>query len=309
MKLSLESQHRARTFVMEQGRPLEQALSRFFFDGEPAQAALDELAFYQNADGGFGHGLEPDLQLPASSVLATTVALQHLRALGAGEDNSLALGAMRYLMATFDPAIEAWPIIPNTVDEAPHAPWWAFDDQLAERWRGFKANPRAEIVGYLFDYPALSPVDLREELAEVQAMHLETSAGALETHDLLCYVRLVETHGLPGPLRSWLLPRLAPVVDRLVATQPEAWAQYGLKPLAVAGSPDSPFAGQLAAAIERNLDYEISQQGPDGAWAPAWSWFGLYEDAWPQAERDWKSVLTVKTLRQLQQFDRLEQRI
>lgn len=305
MKLSREDQQRARSFLTEVGRPLEQALARHSFDGEPVQVALAELERFQNGDGGFGHGLEPDLRLPGSSVLATTVALQHFRALGAGEDSPLVQGAIRYLMATYDPAIEAWPIIPSTVDEAPHAPWWAYDDQLAERWRGFKANPRAEIVGYLFDYPSLSPDSLRQDLAEAVAVDLEADAGAMETHDLLCYVRLVETKTLPEALRAWLLPRLAPVVDRLVAAEPAAWAQYGLKPLWVAGTPESPFAGQLASALERNLDYEIEQQGADGAWAPAWSWFGLYDDAWPQAEREWKGVLTLRTLQQLKEFDRL----
>ena len=159
-------------------------------------------------------------------------------------------------MATYDPALGVWPIIPSTVDEAPHAPWWAYDDQLAERWHGFKANPRAEIVGYLFEYPNLSPASLRQDLGEAVAVYLETFAETVETHELLCYVRLVQTPTLPEPLRSWLLLRLAPVVDRVVA-RTLAWAQYGLKPLWVAESPDSPFAGQLAGAIERNLDYEI----------------------------------------------------
>ncbi len=306
MKLSLDAQQRARLFVMEQGRPLEQALYHYHFEGGPAEVVLGELARFQNDDGGFGHGLEPDLRLAGSSAIVTTVALQHLRVLGASEDNFLVQGAIRYLMATYDPSLAAWPIIPNTVDEAPHAPWWAYDDQLAERWHGFKANPRAEIVGYLFEYPGLAPAELRQDLGEAVAVYLEMFAETVETHELLCYVRLVQTPTLPEPLRSWLLLGLAPVVDRVVAKEPSAWAQYGLKPLWVAESPESPFAGQLAGAIERNLDYEIEHQGADGAWAPSWTWFGLYDEAWPQAEQEWKSVLTIKTLRQLQQFGRLE---
>ena len=306
MKLSPDAQQRARSFVMEQGRPLEQALFRYHFEDGPAEAVLGELARFQNDDGGFGHGLEPDLRLAGSSVIVTTVALQHLRVLGAGEDNFLVQGAMRYLMATYDSALEVWPIIPSSVDEAPHAPWWAYDDQLAERWHGFKANPRAEIVGYLFEYPNLSPASLGKDLGEAVALYLETFAEKVETHDLLCYVRLVQTSALSEPLRSWLLLRLAPVVDRVVAKEPSAWAQYGLKPLWVAESPDSPFAGQLAGAIELNLDYEIEHQGADGAWAPSWTWFGQYDETWPQAEREWKGVLTIKTLLQLRSFGRFE---
>ena len=53
---------RARAFVMEQGRDLDRALLDFHFgDGTP-ESVLAALAAYQNDDGGFGHGLEPDLR-------------------------------------------------------------------------------------------------------------------------------------------------------------------------------------------------------------------------------------------------------
>jgi hypothetical protein len=58
----------------------------------------------------------------------------------------------------------------------------------------------------------------------------------------------------------------------------------------------SPLAG--------SLDYEIQQQTAEGCWAPMWQW-GQYEESWPQAEREWKGHLTVKTLRALQNFGRI----
>lgn len=304
MKLSREAHEKARRFVYAQGRPLERAFYAYHFEGGTAATTLAELAAFQNADGGFGHGLEPDLRLAGSSVIATTVALQHLRTLQVGDSDPLVQGALRYLMTTYDPALQAWPIIPSNVDDAPHAPWWAYDENLAQRWDSFRSNPRAEIVGYLYDYPNLVPAELRTELTQAIAEHL-LAVDTLEMHDLLCYVRLVETPSLPADVRDQLLPRLLSIVDASVSRDPVEWAQYGLQPLTVASSPQSPFAGLLADAIQRNLDYAIQQQGDDGAWAPSWSWFGLYDEAWPQAERDWKGVLTVKTLRYLQSFGRL----
>lgn len=304
MKLSADSQATARAFVFEQGRPLEQALYAFHFEEGSADAVVDALAAFQNSDGGFGHGLEPDLQLADSSAIVTTVGLQHLRDLKAGADNALVQRVIAYLLTTYDPSLQTWQIIPANVDDAPHAPWWAYDDELSQRWHGFLANPRAEIVGYLVEYAELVPPELLAELGEAVVVHLDANPH-LDMHDLLCYIRLMETEALPAALREHLLPKLAAAVDTAVARDATAWAEYGLQPLTVVSSPESPFAGLLADALPANLDYLVQQQGDDGAWAPNWSWFGLYDEAWPAAEQAWKGVLTVKALRQLHAFGRL----
>lgn len=304
MKLSDSARATARAFLFDQARPLEQALYAYHFASGPADAALDALAAFQNADGGFGRGLEPDLQLADSSAIVTTVGLQHLRDLKAGADSPLVQRAIAYLLTTYDPSIQTWQIIPANVDDALHAPWWAYDDELSQRWHGFLANPRAEIVGYLYEYAKLVPPELLAELGEAVVTYLVANPQP-DMHDLLCYVRLVETTALPDALRGRMLPLLSAAVDATVARDASAWAEYGLQPLTVVSSPDSPFAGLLADAIPANLDYLVQQQGDDGAWAPNWSWFGLYDEAWPAAQQAWKGVLTVKTLRQLRAFGRL----
>ena len=304
MKLTDNAQAAARAFIFRQARPLEQALYAFHFEEGSVDAVLDALAAFQNADGGFGHGLEPDLQLADSSAIVTTVGLQHLRDLKADADNPLVQRAIAYLLTTYDPSIQTWQIIPANVDDAPHVPWWAYDDELAQRWHGFLANPRAEIVGYLYEYAELVPPELLAELGEAVVTHLVANPQP-DMHDLLCYVRLVETDALPDGLRGRMLPLLSAAVDATVARDASAWAEYGLQPLTVVSSPESPFAGLLADALPANLDYAVQQQGDDGAWAPNWSWFGSYDEAWPAAQQAWKGVLTVKTLRQLHAFGRL----
>ncbi|MCB0236972.1 MAG: hypothetical protein KDG58_22575, partial [Anaerolineae bacterium] len=153
-------------------------------------------------------------------------------------------------------------------------------------------------------YAALVPPELLTELGAAVVAHLEANPQP-EMHDLLCYIRLVETEALPGALRERMLPLLSAVIDETVARDASAWAEYGLQPLTVVSSPESPFAALLADALPANLDYLVQQQGEDGAWAPNWSWFGLYDEAWPASERAWKGVLTVKALRQLRAFGRL----
>jgi hypothetical protein len=73
---------RAERFVWLTARVLEQRLFAHHFRGGdrgPVEAALDA---YRNEDGGYGHGLEPDLRGPLSQPLHTARALGVLDAVG-----------------------------------------------------------------------------------------------------------------------------------------------------------------------------------------------------------------------------------
>ena len=82
MKTMSKAAHdKAVDYLKTQARPLERALYAYHFENAPAADVLTELAHYQNADGGFGHGLEPDMRLNDSSVIQSSIAFQHLREL------------------------------------------------------------------------------------------------------------------------------------------------------------------------------------------------------------------------------------
>ena len=71
-----------RAFIRREGRVLEQRLAATIFDGAPAAGVVDVLRGYQNPDGGFGHGLEPDKRCPDSLAIDVEVALQAMAAAG-----------------------------------------------------------------------------------------------------------------------------------------------------------------------------------------------------------------------------------
>jgi len=303
MKLTADRYEQARAYLRAEGRPLERALAEHWFDGGSAEDVVKALAGFANPDGGFGHGLEPDVQTPASSVIATTVAFQTLAEVGAAGE-ALAQPAIGYLMASYDAAHQRWPIAPEAVEDAPHAPWWTFAG-LEEGFAGFWANPRAEVVGYLYRYGGGEARTLAAELTPLVLTELGERTPTLEMHDLLCCLRLSEAAGLPATTRAELIELLRPAVDAGVAREPGAWAEYGLQPLAVVERPSSPFGALLGPAVQQNLDWAIEQQGTDGAWAPAWNWGDAFPIAWPAAERAWKGVLTLGMLRRLQAWGRL----
>ena len=306
MKLTRDRQAQARAFIFEAARPLEQAQYAYHFENGTAEAVLASLARFQNADGGFGHALEPDLRVADSSALATTIGLQILRDIEATAEQPMVRGAIGYLLASYDPRQQRWPIIPATAGSAPHAPWWEPGIQLQQSFGAFLANPRAEIIGYLYEYAELVPGELLETLGPAALAHLEQLPDKMDMHDLLCYVRLAETKTLPEPMRERMMDKLRRAVGVTVERDPAAWKTYGLQPLAVVTTPDSPFAALYGRELEANLDALVESQQDDGSWGLTWTWGDMFPEAWQVAERDWRGVLTLTNLRTLRSFGRLE---
>jgi len=300
MKLTWKSFDRAKDFVYWHARPLEKAIFSYYFKRESGENVLAELSKFQNQDGGFGNALEPDVRIPDSSVIATTVGLQVLREMGVPQNYYVVKEAIQYLLKTYNAENEGWELVPTDVDKYPHAPWWNYGGVTTS------LNPMAEIVGYFFDYAGLVPEEMRDRLLSKVITQIDEKADSMEMHELLCCVRLAETKALPKDIKSSLVQNLKKIVDRVVAKNSSDWDNYGLKPSMLLNSPDSPFAEMLENEIEANLEYEIEHQNEDGSWSPNWSWDELFPEAWKEAETDWKGFLTVRNLVFLNNFGRIE---
>src|SRR5258705_6002243 len=91
----------AETFIWSAARLLDRHRYTLLFAGGSAHPVLEALRGYRNADGGFGHALEPDLRCPSSQPAATLYALESLheaRAL----DNELARAARAWIASIAD---------------------------------------------------------------------------------------------------------------------------------------------------------------------------------------------------------------
>lgn len=303
-KLSHEAQLFARAFMLTQARPLEAALYLHEFEGAPAAPALAALAAYQNSDGGFGHGLEPDLNTPHSSALATNAALHVLHRMAASADEPLVQGALDWLNRTFDAVETRWPLIPATANDAPHAPWWTAGPDHATWFRQYAVNPRAEILAWLYTWPALADAAVVNAVEPALRAHYARFAEALDMNELLCTMRLLAAPNVPEPLRAAAHAAVVRSLPTTLAYDAEAWESYSLQPLQIAPTPDALFAPVVADWLAANLDFRILDQQDDGSWAPMWSWGELYPEAWPAARRAWQGVLTLEALRSLRAFGR-----
>ncbi len=276
---------------------------------------MAELASFQNPDGGYGHGLEPDAHHAASSVLDTTHALQVMRRLGIAADHPQAQAAVRFLHANQDTTHHLWPIRPLMPPGTPAAPWWTYrgPDHWAKQMAEGTLNPTAEVLGYLIAYATntktktdTDATNLKAVRATVQA-HLAQTPDTLEMHDLLCVARLARTPGLDPDWAHTLIAHVRRAAAKNTDPDPTNWGAYAFKPWTLATHPDDPLLDDIDAdLISAMLDHEIDRQGDDGAWAPAWDWHDKHPTHWPRAAQAWKGVLTEHMLRVLRHFGRLE---
>jgi hypothetical protein len=89
--------------------------------GAPVAPVLEALRVYRNADGGFGHALEPDVRAPESEPAATLHALEVLGAIAALDDPMVGdAGAWVASIADADGGV---PFVLPTAAAHPHAPW------------------------------------------------------------------------------------------------------------------------------------------------------------------------------------------
>ena len=111
----------AERFMLESARLLERHRLAMLLHGAPSESVLTALHAYRNADGGFGHALEPDVRGPDSEPVSTLDALAVLVDVGAAQDDMVAAAAA--WLATIASPDGSIPMVMPTAAAYPHAPW------------------------------------------------------------------------------------------------------------------------------------------------------------------------------------------
>lgn len=290
----IEQLQKAETFLQTKARPLEKVLYTFEFVNGDEEQVLDALMTYQNEDGGFGNGLEPDFRCKASSALATTIGLQHLIRIGADDSEPMVQSAIHYLLHTFDEEKMGWEIVPEEVESAPRAIWWNYGGDWP--W----GNPSAEITGLLHHYKGLVPADFLETLTA----HTVTYVQQLNTndhHELQCLVKLLKE--LPADEAGKISDKVRHIARNSVTTDPEKWHGYCLLPLQIVSMKESFLYEEFKDAIPSNIQHLLNTQAEDGSWKPTWAW-GQFEEEWEKAKQEWSGVLTLENLRILHAYEK-----
>lgn len=307
MQILSESQFdKAAEFITRHARPLERALFEYHFNSGTTDQVLDELKKFQNQDGGFGYGVEPDIRMPHSSALVTSVAFQVIREISTPASHEMVRSGIAYLKTTFNRDISGWEPVPPQVDDYGRAPWWNYKDigegeQISPL---VKANPGAEIVGYLHMFDGQGDSGTLSEASEIVLSTFDELPDDIEEHAMMCFIRLAEM--APDRIADRLEEKLRRGVRLVSGKTAEDWQGYGGRPLWLAPTPASLLADELVDPIQNELDFLIDTQTEGGSWQPFWQW-GQYEEEEKLAKVEWAGWLTLRNLQALRAWGRIDE--
>lgn len=296
-QLTKETIEASNRYIMNNARYLEKIIYGHYFESESPEKVIKALKMYQNKDGGYGNGLEPDFRLPNSSPMATSVALQVLDTLNTHKDAQAQIEtAILYLESTFNSEIKGWEATSKHVNLYPHAPWWKYHDRV----ESLNLNPSAELLGYLIRYKqylkALDPEYLTN--LYIDAIN---SVEQIEEHELYCIIRLY--YKLDATNQSKIMETIKRAYDKLVNVNIHEWGSYVPYPMKFIELTTGDLFDISDALLEANLDYLVDLLNQHGYIAPTWTW-GCYENEWEIAKREWTGILTLKHLQLLKKYNR-----
>ena len=274
-------QRAAEDFIWRAARLLDRHRYALLFADGSAEPVLEALRGYRNADGGFGHALEPDLRCPGSQPAPTLHALDVLNEAGAA-DSEMARDARAWIVSIADDD-GGIPFVLAGFEDYPHAPWWSpqpgsfltFELAAVLHASGITDD---EWLGRATDWCWRS-IDTTHEPS---GYWLKNACRFLDT--------VPEEQRARAAIAS-LATRVGPAGEG---------ADGGLRALDLSPRPGSRSRDLVSeASIEAHLDSVESGQEEDGGWMfdfSAWS---------PAQTTDWRGVVTIGALTCLRDHGRL----
>ena len=122
-----------RFYILRNSRLLERQMYSVLFEGTPVEMAIKAISAYQNLDGGFGNGIEPDLLTPVSTGIGMETAFYYLDML---TNKMPCIDQVKPLLQKAREWVEHTitesgliPFTPEDVQTYPHQVWWLNSDE------------------------------------------------------------------------------------------------------------------------------------------------------------------------------------
>lgn len=288
------------SYVKEKGRKLDYYLLLNLISNESYdEEIINELIEFQNDDGGFGHGLEPDAQTPSSSVLACDVAVEILDEID--DENPRKIKIQKQLVdfyiSQYDQKSKSFHFVSKDIEEFPCALWWT--GEVEQNFGYFNPNP--EVIGFLYknrqyivDFDIDSLVD--DMIERIQNDFPKTD----KEHSLFSVIKFYEKIDLT---RQQIIEKV--IIDKtreLISTDKEEWKNYSTQPYKLITSKKHPLYVEYRDVLIDNFDFLTQSIDENSVWMPDWSW-GQYEELFSKDIRyQWMGFLTFQRLKVLLEF-------
>jgi hypothetical protein len=311
-KITQNHMNKTRDFLKNNCRELEVSRFEYLFKEGIKEKVIENLLSFQNADGGFGNGIEPDFWLPNSSPMATWAAGQVLREIDADKNDQIVKSMLSYLANTFNNESGKWASVIPEINNYPHAPWWHWAEGAEGNW---SFNPSVELAAFLVHW---SDSNTREAMIgwnsiEKAVAHLmtQTDMDKHEINNFQAFSKIIAPHkstleAKTGFSYEIVLDKIINLALNCIDKNASNWdSGYVPLPLDFIENPKSPLCDELGLLIEENFEFYFKQMSDDGVWDISWEW-GSYPEEFEQARVYWKGILAVERYKKIKAFCYLE---
>lgn len=251
-------------------RPLDLNIWKALFLNGSAKDVANSLLFYQNEDGGFGNGLDPDNWNRNSLPYACHYAIETLALVNYFDmDHPVYMGIKRYLE---DSGIEQWVFTLPSNEDYPHAAFYNYSKEYnAVQSTGILISLSAFVLEHMPNTPIYGKVF--ERLDSFINTIYENDLGDMGPSSYITLVDTMQRIHLQGYNYDEILNRLVAVVNDQMQKEEAMWDHYGYRPSDFIKSKDSIFLKGNEQIVEKECDYLIRTIPENDIWPVSWCWF------------------------------------
>lgn len=275
-------------FIKRNGRLLDYYLIKNL-TGDFNEDVKKELLKFQNDDNGFGKGLEPDVQMPVSSVLATNIAISILEDI-ACDDKDLLAGICEYYISQFDYESREFLFVSQVVDEYPHAVWWNFENRDSFGY----FNPTPEVLGFLLKHKYLHNFDVDKEIEYCVNRIANDYLEFKDEHSLYSIIKLY--NNVDSLHKELMLPVINESIRGIITLTKEKWLEYSPQPHKLI-TRKMEIYNEFKEAFEENLEFVKNSITNDGVWYPEWQWYQFDEFFEDKVKYQWMGYITYERIK------------
>lgn len=284
-------------------RPLEIAKWNLMFHNGSKDEIVKELLLYQNADGGFGSGLEIDTVTPESSALCASEAIKLAQDYDLDMNSEWMLKLLEWFEYSATDSPSFWDLVPPSLANYPHMKYLNYRPDIqftphvcaifapalilygtpAQRRLGEKILLKCE------DFIRTNQPSWHFEIMFLQRMYLDLEKAGYEFDKQLFFHYIEEK------------------VKEDICEDETKWLKFVALPLDLIQSPESPWYDGHEDSVEKNIDYYIDTLRADGTWP--------YKDSWETSSEplrkissNWAGYFAVKKVFLMQKFNAIEER-
>lgn len=301
---------RARTYLYRNARALEIARFQYHFENGSKEAVLNALSFYQNEDGGFGHGLEADSWNPNSAPVQVQTAVNILREIGFEErEHPVIQGILNFLASGKCFNGHFWYTGLKSNNDYPHAPWWYSEKDGP--WNENDYNPTAALAGFIIRFADKDSVLYETGCRIVKEAYEQLIFGKRDNdkHTISCYLQMLDYLKKAGETEIVdvvvLETALRKAVKESITQSKEKW-EYGYvcRPSQYFRTTDSVFFQDNQEIADYECTFIKKTQLEDGSYIVPWNWED-YPEEWAVSKVWWKGEITLLNLLYLKGMGRI----